>query len=95
MPWMVLQQVRGDLFFDIGGAKLNGQPCTFRQNGRLAIIDVPVPAGKPPACGAASIGYGLSFNMLGLELHWDFAKHTDLKQSYGKYRTEFWIGETF
>jgi Tol biopolymer transport system component len=94
-PWMVLQQVRGDLFFDIGGAKFNSQPCTFMQNGRLAIIDQPVPAGKPPACGAASVGYGLSFNMLGLELHWDFAKHTDLKQSYGKYRTEFWIGETF
>jgi hypothetical protein len=82
MPWMVLQQVRGDLFFDIGGAKFNGQPYTFFKNGRL--VD-----------GAASLGYGLSFNMLGLELHWDFAKRTDLKQSYGKYRTEFWIGETF
>jgi len=82
MPWMVLQQVRGDLFFDIGGAKFNGQPYTFFKGGRL--VD-----------GAASVGYGLSFDFLGLELHWDFAKHTDLKQSYGKYRTEFWIGETF
>jgi Tol biopolymer transport system component len=82
MPWMVLQQVRGDLFFDIGGAKFNGQPYTFFKGGRL--VD-----------GAASVGYGLSFDFLGLELHWDFAKHTNLKQSYGKYRTEFWIGETF
>ena len=81
-PLLVLTQVRGDLFFDIGGAKFNGQPYTFWKNGRL--VD-----------GAASVGYGLSFNFLGLELHWDFARRTDLKQSYGKFRTEFWIGETF
>jgi len=81
-PIIAFTQVRGDLFFDIGGAKFNGQPYTFMKGGRL--VD-----------GAASVGYGLSFNFLGLELHWDFAKRTDLKQSYGKKRTEFWIGETF
>ena len=43
----------------------------------------------------AAVGYGLSFNMLGLELHWDFAKRTDLRNVYGKFRTEFWIGEVF
>jgi WD40 repeat protein len=74
--------IRGDLFFDIGGAKFNGQPYTFIKGGRLIN-------------GAASVGYGISFDFLGLELHWDFAKRTDLKQSYGKKRTEFWIGETF
>jgi Tol biopolymer transport system component len=81
-PILAFTQVRGDLFFDIGGAKFNGQPYTFMKGGRLVN-------------GAASVGYGLSFNFLGLELHWDFAKRTDLKQSYGKKRTEFWIGETF
>lgn len=81
-PIMVLSQIRGNIFFDIGGAKLPGQPYTFRKDGRL--VD-----------GVASVGYGLSFNFLGLELHWDFAKRTDLKQSLGGYRTEFWIGETF
>ena len=45
--------------------------------------------------GVASVGYGLSFNFMGLELHWDFAKRFDLKQTTGKARTEFWIGETF
>ena len=82
MPFMVIQQVRGNLFFDIGGAKFSGQPYKFIKGGRLVN-------------GAASVGYGLSLNLLGLELHWDFARRTDLKQSYGKYRTEFWIGETF
>ncbi len=81
-PILTFTQIRGNLFFDIGGAKFNGQPYTFWKKGRL--VD-----------GAASVGYGLSFNFLGLELHWDFAKRTDLKQSHGKYRTEFWIGETF
>jgi WD40 repeat protein len=81
-PFLAFTGVRGDLFFDIGGAKFSGQPYTFWKNGRL--VD-----------GAASVGYGLSFNFWGLELHWDFAKRTDLKGSYGKKRTEFWIGETF
>ncbi len=81
-PFIRLDGVRGDFFFDIGGAKFEGQPYRFMDHGRLIN-------------GVASVGYGLSFNFLGLELHWDFAKRTDLKQSYGKNRTEFWIGETF
>ncbi|PYQ48620.1 MAG: hypothetical protein DMF59_15505 [Acidobacteria bacterium] len=89
-PILAFTQVRGDLFFDIGGAKFNGQKCTFIEGGRLRHL-----GDEPGACGAASVGYGLSFNFLGLELHWDFAKRTDLKHSYGGKRTEFWIGETF
>ena len=67
---------------DIGGAKFSGQPYKFYENGRLKD-------------GVASVGYGLSFNFLGLELHWDFAKRTNFKESNGKFRTEFWIGDTF
>ncbi len=89
-PILTFHQIRGNLFFDIGGAKFNGQPCTFIKNGRLLRLGE-----DPNACGAASAGYGLSFGFLGLELHWDFARRTDLRQSYGKYRTEFWIGQTF
>jgi hypothetical protein len=81
-PIFVLTQVRGTLFMDVGGARFTGQPYKFFENGRLKD-------------GFASVGYGLSFNFLGLELHWDFAKRTDLKNATGKYRTEFWIGETF
>jgi len=81
-PFLAFRDIRGNLFFDIGGAKFQGQPYTFYKDGRL--VD-----------GLASVGYGVSFNFLGLELHWDFAKRTDLKQSYGKFRTEFWVGETF
>ena len=45
--------------------------------------------------GKAAVGYGLAFNFLGLELHWDFARRYDLKNTIGKTRTTFWIGETF
>ncbi len=45
--------------------------------------------------GVGSVGYGLSFELFGLELHWDFAKRTDFRSTNGKMRTEFWIGETF
>ncbi len=81
-PFLVLQQIRGNVFLDIGGASFPGQPFRFIQNQRLSD-------------GLAAVGYGLSFNFLGLELHWDFAKRTNLKQTSGKFRTEFWIGDTF
>jgi Tol biopolymer transport system component len=81
-PGVVLQGVRGNLFCDIGGAAFNNQPWRFKENGRLKDAK-------------AAIGYGLAFNFLGLELHWDFAKRWDLKQTDGKFRTSFWIGDTF
>jgi hypothetical protein len=83
-PGMALTNIRGNVFFDIGGAKFSGYdyPYTFAKNHQL--VD-----------GVASVGYGFSFNFLGLELHWDFAKRTDLKRTMGGFRTEFWIGETF
>lgn len=87
-PILVFQQVRGTLFFDIGGANYNsinletGQKFKFLEGGRLRD-------------GRASVGYGVSFNFLGLELHWDFARRYDLKNTEGKFRTSFWIGDTF
>jgi Tol biopolymer transport system component len=81
-PVMVLQSVRGHLFFDIGGANFPGQPYKFASHNQLVN-------------GVASVGYGISLNLLGLEVHWDFARRTDLKKTQGGTRTEFWVGETF
>jgi Tol biopolymer transport system component len=87
-PILAFQQVRGELFFDIGAANFNGisldtgQRFKFIQDGRL--MD-----------GRSSVGWGLSFNFLGLELHWDFAKRYNLKETEGRSRTSFWIGQTF
>ena len=81
-PIAVFQQIRGHFFFDIGGANFPGQPYKFASGNRLVN-------------GVAAIGYGISLNLLGLEVHWDFARRTDLKKTQGGIRTEFWIGETF
>jgi len=81
-PFIVLQQVRGVFFFDIGAAHFDGRPFRFMQDGRL--VDP-----------KASLGWGFSFNLLGLNLNWDFAKRFDFKQTEGGFRTSFWIGDTF
>jgi Tol biopolymer transport system component len=81
-PVLVLQQVRGALFFDIGAAHFEDRPFAFRRDGRLADAK-------------ASVGLGISFNFLGLQLNWDFARRYDLQQLEKGYRTSFWIGQTF
>ena len=81
-PVIGLSQIRGILFMDVGGAYFDGQPFKFYSDGHLQD-------------GAASVGYGVSMNLFGLELHWDFAKRTDFKNTDNKTRTTFWIGETF
>lgn len=81
-PFIFLRNVRGSVFFDVGGAFFDGQSFVFSQDGKLKD-------------GLAAVGYGVSFNMLGLELHWDFAKRTDLKNIDSNSQTSFWIGQTF
>jgi len=81
-PGVALQGIRGNLFFDVGAANFRGQPFRFRQNGVL--VD-----------GKAALGYGLSFELFGLELHWDFARRFDGKHTFGGRHTDFWIGQTF
>ena len=87
-PFLLLQQVRGVLFFDIGAARFDGidletnEPFRFMEDGRLKH-------------GRASVGYGLSFTFWGLPLNFDFAKRFDGKGTEGEYRSSFWIGQTF
>jgi Tol biopolymer transport system component len=81
-PIMVLQQIRGVLFLDVGAAHFEGQPFQFMRNGRFAD-------------GRASVGWGLGVNILGLPVNWDFAKRFDGRKFEGGFRTSFWIGQTF
>ncbi|HVR41018.1 MAG TPA: BamA/TamA family outer membrane protein [Thermoanaerobaculia bacterium] len=81
-PILTFQQVRGVLFFDIGAATFDGEDFKFTEDGRLKD-------------GKAAVGWGFSLDFLGLELHWDFAKRFDGKDTEGGFRTSFWIGETF
>lgn len=83
-PFLRLGQVRGNLFFDVGGAFFKGENFTFMRDGDL--VD-----------GRASFGYGVSLVLFGLELHWDFAKpwNPELGKFDDSYQTSFWIGQTF
>jgi Tol biopolymer transport system component len=82
-PLIVVQQMRGVLFFDIGAAKFKEQDFEFsNDDGRL--VDA-----------KASVGWGLSFNLLGMQLNWDFAKRFDGRSVEKGFRTSFWIGQTF
>ncbi|HET8797413.1 MAG TPA: BamA/TamA family outer membrane protein, partial [Thermoanaerobaculia bacterium] len=81
-PILVLQQVRGVIFFDIGAAHFEDQPFVFQREGRLADAK-------------ASVGWGINFRFWGVQLNWDFAKRFDGKDTEGGYRTSFWIGQTF
>jgi Tol biopolymer transport system component len=81
-PFVVVQQMRGVIFFDIGTAHFEDQPYRFMRDGRF--VDA-----------KASVGWGISFNFLGLPLNWDFAKRFDGKDTEGGFRTSFWIGQTF
>lgn len=81
-PIFAITQIRGSLFFDIGGAYFKGEDFKFFEDDRLVN-------------GRGSVGYGISANIFGLELHWDFARQTDLHDTDDKFQTSFWIGDTF
>ncbi|HUP66464.1 MAG TPA: hypothetical protein VM557_14430 [Thermoanaerobaculia bacterium] len=84
-PGFVLSQIRGSLFVDVGGAFFAGEDFNFMDDdGRLED-------------GRSSFGYGLSTNLMGLNLNWNFAKRTDFKDVDGEagFETSFWIGQTF
>jgi outer membrane protein assembly factor BamA len=75
--------IRAHFFFDVGGAFFQEQKnWTFWEDGQLKD-------------GKAAVGWGIAFNFLGLELHWDWARKTNLNTiDHDTVRT-FWIGQTF
>jgi Tol biopolymer transport system component len=84
-PVLAFRGLRGNIFFDIGGAwlhKFQHFQAYSSDEGRLKDA-------------IASYGYGLTVRFIGLDLNWDFAKETDFKKSNGGYRTSFWIGTRF
>jgi hypothetical protein len=83
-PVFGLRSIRGRVFFDIGGAALKDQHWVFWSSSNRQLINA-----------IASYGYGFEINVLGLPLHWDFARVTDLKKVQGGFRTSFYIGPVF
>ncbi len=84
-PAFTLQEVRGLVFFDIGGAYFSKlQDYTFYDHSTDRLQD-----------GLSSYGLGVSAVIFGLPLNWDFAKLWDLKHTYTGFQTSFWIGTRF
>ncbi len=75
--------IRGHLFFDVGGAFFEEQKdWKFWEDGKLKD-------------GKAAVGWGIAFNFLGLELHWDWAKRIVQNKIGDDTVRTFWIGQTF
>jgi outer membrane protein assembly factor BamA len=82
-PGVTLSQIRGSMFFDVGGAWFQGEDFDFMDDDG-DLLD-----------GKASFGYGFSLNLFGLNLNWNFAKRALQKIDEGGFETSFWIGQTF
>jgi Tol biopolymer transport system component len=78
------RNIRGRVFFDVGGGAIKDQPFRFWDASNHQLIN-----------GVAAYGYGLELTLLGLQLHWDFSKLTDLKHAQGGLKTSFYIGAAF
>jgi hypothetical protein len=104
-PLGLLGPVRGAVFAGMGGARLKGDPFRFSSrepgvsyvrfdpNDPLTYLGEPV-SGLHLVDGRASFGFGLQFFFLGLPMHFDWTKLTDLK-IHTPFRFDFWIGYDF
>ncbi|HVN75822.1 MAG TPA: BamA/TamA family outer membrane protein [Thermoanaerobaculaceae bacterium] len=87
LPWLHLEELRGRFFLDVGGAwwDLPGYKQPFRcvNNGQLQDC-------------LSSYGFGISLDLFGLPVNWDFSKQWDFKHTLDKTsQTSFWIGFQF
>ncbi len=83
-PFLVLTDVRGRIFLDVGGAWLSGQPFQFYDGENNRLKD-----------GLSSFGAGFTAFFLGLPFNIDFAKQWDLRSARSGFQTTFFIGTTF
>jgi Tol biopolymer transport system component len=79
-----IRDIRSHVFFDVGGGALENQNFKFWDSSEHQLID-----------GKASFGFGIQLWLLGLELHWDFARQTDFKNTLSGFQTAFYIGTSF
>jgi hypothetical protein len=87
-PILSFRDIRGQIFLDVGGAQLKNQRFVFwgkdPETGERHLLD-----------GRAAYGFGFQIDLLGLQLHWDFAKLWDFKKTLSGLKTSFYIGAQF
>jgi Tol biopolymer transport system component len=83
-PLLAFRNIRGVLFFDVGGAWYhNFEGFRFYNSDTKRLQDA-----------IAAYGFGVTAQLFGLDLNWDFAKRFDLKDA-SNFQTTFWIGTRF
>jgi WD40-like Beta Propeller Repeat len=106
LPFATLSNIRGRVFVDVGTSYLDipgYQTAPYRfwggKDGATALDPVTgqLRAYRPYELinGLASYGWGFSITVLGLELHWDFARQWDFRKSLSSPQTSFYIGYQF
>ncbi|MGH9367423.1 MAG: BamA/TamA family outer membrane protein, partial [Thermoanaerobaculia bacterium] len=92
LPWIGFRDIRGHVFFDVGGSRLKGGTFDFwnSEENRLT-CDTNTIIG----CTVASYGAGLDVTLLGLPVHFDWAKVTNLKTTIQDFRFFWYIGYVF
>ncbi|HEV7517891.1 MAG TPA: BamA/TamA family outer membrane protein, partial [Thermoanaerobaculia bacterium] len=84
-PVLGFRGIRGVLFLDTGGAYFHRFQQFKYYNSTTKTLQN----------GVAAYGWGITVNLLGLDVNWDFAKQWDLKNQLSGFRTDFWIGTRF
>jgi Tol biopolymer transport system component len=77
-----LGNIRGVLFWDLGGAWYQDEEFTFMENGRL--VDA-----------LSSVGFGFSFNFGYFPMNFDWAKTWNFKEFGDDWKFSFWVGQKF
>jgi hypothetical protein len=87
-PFFSFQGIRGRFFLDVAGAwyaDLGDQTFRFWNSDENRLQDA-----------LSSYGWGFTIRFMGFDLHWDFAKLWDFKETLpAGFRTIFWIGPRF
>ena len=86
-PVVSFRGVRGRVFLDVGGAwfDIYGQDFDFWNSEEGRLEDA-----------VSSYGFGVTINLMGIDLNWDFAQLWDFKDSLGYgFSSQFWIGTRF
>jgi hypothetical protein len=95
---LVLTNIRGVVFMDVGAANFTFSPNSFRfWNGSGHDIVVDGITYKPYQLidGRADYGMGFTIQLLGADFHWNFARQWDFRNSLSSFRTSFYIGTIF
>lgn len=86
-PVLNFRSIRGRVFLDVGGAWFDafGQDFQFWNSEENRLEDA-----------VSSYGFGVTINLMGIALNWDFAKLWDFKDATdGGFSSQFWVGTRF